>query len=81
MAVYVLALNPGRKMLFKWKCLNVAEARCIVRNMSTIFGHCLSNISLSHRLDDDILFRKGTYDKVKHFTFETHPSYYLRRDL
>lgn len=79
MSVYVLALNTSRRILFRWKCNNVTEARGIARNMCTIFGHCLKNITLSHRLDDAILHNRNLYDAVKHFTYETHPSYYMVR--
>jgi hypothetical protein len=79
MSVYVIALNPGRRILFRWKCIDVNEARCIVRLLATSFSDSLLNITLTHRLDDAILHNKEAYDSVKHFTYETHPSYYIKR--
>ena len=80
MSVYVIALNPERRMVFRWKCFSVVEARGICRILACSFNHCLSNITLTHRLEDEILHNREAYDTVKHFTYETHPDYYIARD-
>lgn len=79
MSVYVLALNPQRKMLFRFKCLSAVEGRGILRRLVTCFGHCLSNISLSHRSDDHLLFSEHSYNSVKNFTYEQNKYWYISR--
>ena len=77
--VHVYALSSSRRILFDWRCVSVVEARLIVRNLTTIFGHCLSNITLTTGSNVSKIMNKEAYDTVKHFTYETHPSYYMSR--
>lgn len=79
MSIYVLALNPERKMLFRFKCLSAVEGRGIVTRLGKCFSHCLSNITLSHRIDDHLLFKPGSYDSVKNFTYEQNKYWYIDR--
>ena len=79
MTVHVIALNPERRIMFVWKCNAVSEARNIVRRLSTLFGHCLSNITLSHRSRDSLLFKQHEYDTIKNFTYEQNKYWYVQR--
>jgi hypothetical protein len=77
--VFVIALNPKRRIMFVWKCQAVSEARGIVRRLATIFGDSLSNITLSHRSRDSLLFKQHEYDTIKNFTYEQNKYWYVGR--
>lgn len=80
MTVFVIALNPERRMLFVWKCNAVSEARSIVRRLVVLFGHCLSNVTLNHKSRDAILHKQCHYDEVVNFTYENARDWYVVRD-
>jgi hypothetical protein len=79
MSIYVLALHSERKMLFRFKCMSAEEGRSIVRRLSVCFGHCLNIITLCHRRDDHLLFKEGSYNKVKNLTYEQNRYWYISR--
>lgn len=79
MSVYVLALNPEREILFRFKCLSAVEGRGIITRLSKCFSHCLSNIALCHRVDDHLLFNKDAYKTIKNFTYEQNKYWYIAR--
>lgn len=77
--VYVIALNPERRILFVWKCQAVSEARGIVRRLVVLFGHCLHNITLNHQSRDNILHNQSDYDDIVNFTYENARDWYVVR--
>lgn len=80
MSVFLLALNEERGILFTWKCLSTAEARGIMRRIHRSFSHCLNPIAIHHSRSDKVLIPKSKYTKQVHFTFESHPYYYIQQE-
>lgn len=81
MAVYVLTINPERRMMFRWKCISTSEARRLQTRISKAFSNCIGAITINDKPNDDILFPTDNYDSTMNFTYCTHPSYYVGRKM
>ena len=81
MAVYLLTINPERRIMFRWKCISTAEARRLQMRIAKAFIHCIGRISIHDSPKDEAMFPPGTYDKTMNFTYTTHPRYYVGRKM
>lgn len=76
--MYVLALNKHRKILFRWRCISLSEARRLSTRVHKYFSHCLT-ITVTDRREDNILFNVDSYDKTQNFTYEQNKYWYNKR--
>ena len=73
--IYVMALNPERRILFIWKCDSRGESRVVLGNLWKAFP-CLAGLTVTPSIKMPGIFPENSYDTRVTFSFKTHPDYY-----
>ena len=74
--IYVMALNPERRILFTWKCDSRGESRVVLGNLYRTFANSLTGLTVAPAFNMPGVFPENSYDSRVTFNYKTHPDYY-----